>query len=239
MAFAEVFWRRIQQGLDLQRVTAGERRSWTVRLEHGIYLVRLDESPIGNRLFVDGREVARTSAWDYERPIPLDLGEDRGEVRFRADPRNGTLVTELIVGGRTIAPDRPARGKLPQLDWKLWIERAGYLVGAALVIGGLVGDPLAGAVSRAIWTAALLVWSSGVSGIDPLGLVPFIVEHGLAGQPSMIVAGLELSAATALARDRFALRRFVPPLGSDRWYVRALAWVVIVCACVGILALVG
>lgn len=239
MAFAGALWRRIQQGLDLRRVTAGQRRSWTVRLEHGVYLVRLDESPMGNRLFVDGREVARTSSWDYERPIPLDLGEDRGEVRFSADARTGTFVTELIVGGRAIAPDRPARGKLGQLDWRMWLERAGYTIGAALVIGGLVGDPIAAGVSRAIWTAALLVWSSGLAALDPLGVVPFAVEHGLAGQPAMIAAGLEVIAVTALARDRLGLRRLVPPLRDRRWPVRALAWLVIAVVCVAALALVG
>lgn len=239
MALASTLWRRIQQTLDLQRVTAGERRSWTVRLEHGVYLVRLDESPLGNRLFVDGREVARTSSWDFERPIPLDLGEGRGEVRFRADPREGTLATELIVGGRAIAPDRPARGRLRHLDWRLWLERGAFALGAALVIGGLVGDPVAAAVNRAVWTAALLVWSSGVAALDPFGVVPFTVEHGLAGQPSMIAAGVEILAVTAIARDRFGSRRAVPTLRSRLWPVRALTWVGIATVCVGILALVG
>lgn len=239
MAFASTVWRRIQQTFDLQRVTAGERRSWTVRLEHGVYLVRLDESPIGNRLFVDGREVARTSSWDYERPIPLDLGEDRGEIRFRADARRGTLETELVVGGRTMAPDRPAGGRLRQLDWRTWLERAGYAIGAALVIGGLVGDPVAAGVSRAVWTVALLIWSSGVAGIDPLGVVPFAVERGLSGQPSMILAGLEIVAVTALARDRFGVRRLVPLLRAPHWSVRAVTWLVIAALCIAGLALVG
>lgn len=239
MAFAGALWRRIQQGLDLQRVSAGERRSWTVSLDHGIYLVRLDESPLGNRLFVDGREVARTSSWEYERPIPLDLGEDRGEIRFRADARRGTLETELVIAGRSVAPDRPAGGRLRQLDWRKWLERAGYAVGAALVIGGLVGDPIAAAVSRAVWTAALLIWSSGVAGVDPFGVVPFAVEHGLAGQPSMILAGFEIAAVTALARDRFGARRLVPLLRAPHWSVRAVTWLVIAALCIAGLALVG
>lgn len=238
MAFTGTLWRKIQQGLDLQLLAPGERRSWTVRLEHGVYLVRLDESPIGNRLFLDGREVARTSSWDFEQPIPVDLGEDRGEVRFNADLRKGTFATELVVGGRAVAPDRPARGKLRQIDWKLLLERAGYAIGAALVVGGLVGDPVAGAVSRAIWTAAFLIWSSGVVAIDPLGVVPFAVEHGLAGQPSMIVAGAQVLLLTALARDRFGLRRYVPPLRSTRWPIRALTWIAVAAISLGILVVV-
>lgn len=238
MAFTGTLWRKIQEGLDPHRLSAGERRSWTVRLEHGVYLVRLDESPLGNRLFVDGREVARTRSWDFEQPLPVDLGEDHGEVRFNTDVRKGTLATELIVGGRAVAPDRPARGKLRDVNWRLSLERAGYAIGAALVIGGLVGDPIAGAVSRTIWTVALLVWSSGVAGIDPFGVVPFAVEHGLSGQPSMIVAGAQVILVTALARDRLGLRRYVPTLRATRWPVRALTWILVAVICLGILVVV-
>lgn len=218
-------WRWIARGLELDRL--GFRRSWTVRRADGIYLVSLRQSPLGDRVLLDGREVGRTDAFAFDTIVPFTLGAVPAAVHYVSDTAAGTMRTDLFVDGERIAPDLRPVAPVRRTPWAAIAERAAYAVAAALVAGGLAGGPIADLVRQAIWTGALLVLLAGLRAIDPVGAITVAFDKMLEDQPSMIVAGLEIAAIAAIARDRRGIRRRIPFLRARRALPRVLGWLAV------------
>lgn len=219
-------WRRVSTGLELDRL--GIRRTWTVRRPHGVYLVALRQSPLGDRILVDGREVARLDAFAYDAVARFAIDGAPADVRVVTDTALGTLTSHLFVAGEPVAPDArtgpPSRGT----PWGMVAERAAYVLAAALVAGGIAGGPITEAVRQVIWTGALVVMLAGLRAIDPFGAITVSIDKMLEDQPSMVIAGLEIAAIAAIARDRRGLRRRIPFLRASRALPRALGWLAVV-----------
>jgi hypothetical protein len=231
--------RGIARAFELDTLSAGERRSWTVRLEHGVHLVRLDQSPLGNRLFLDGREVARSGPWTYEDPLRFRVGGQPAEVRFSADERSGSLRTQLLVAGEPVRADPPRARERPRpFRWGVAVERACYVVGGALLLGGLTGEPVSAAVRQVLWTAGVLVLSMGLRAVDPFDLLSALLEKSLRDGAPMIVAGGLLIAIAAIARDRFGLRERIPLVREAAVLPRIIGWTALAALALALIALV-
>ncbi|HET8568939.1 MAG TPA: hypothetical protein VFM93_08140 [Candidatus Limnocylindria bacterium] len=215
-----------------------ERRAWTVRLPHAIHVVRLERSGFGDRLLLDDREVARTHAFAYDGTLRFSVGAARAEMRSAGDSARGVLVADLYVEGQRLDPDPPApRARTREPDWRGVAERGAYAAGALLVIAGLAGDALTELAGRAVRTAGVLLLTVGLRAIDPVALFPAVIEKIAAGQVPMIVAGLEVAAVAAIARDRLGIRRRIPLLRSRSLASRALGWAAVAAVALVLLAL--
>lgn len=221
-------WRWVSSGLELDRI--GIRRTWTVRRPHGVYLVALRQSPLGDRILLDGREVARLDAFAYDAVARFAIDGAPAEVRVVTDTALGTLTSHLFVAGEAVAPDvrtgPPPRGPA----WGMVAERLAYALAAALVVGGVAGGAITDAVRQIIWTGALLVMLAGVRALDPFAAITVAIDKMLEDQLSMVVAGLEIAAIAAIARDRRGIRRRIPFLSARRALPRVLGWVAVALA---------
>lgn len=215
-------WRRVAAALDLDRL--GIRRTWTIRRPHGVYTVALRQSPFGDRILLDGRAVARLDAFAYDAVARFAIDGIPAEVRVVTDTAQGTLTSHLFVAGDAVAPDVRTGPPPVATRWGMVAERAAYALAGTLVLGGVAGGPVTDAVRQVIWTGALLVLFAGLRAIDPLGAITVAFDKMLEDQPSMIIAGLEVAAIAALARDRRGLRRRIPFLGARRTLPRILGW---------------
>jgi hypothetical protein len=223
-----MLWRRVAGALDLGRL--GVRRTWTVRRQHGVHVVSVRQSPLGDTVLLDGAEVGRTDPWSYDSVVPFTLAGAPAAVRYRTDTAAGTMWTELYVDGERVAPDVRRFPVPADTRWGPLLERVAYAVAGALVAGGLAGGPIADAVRQVIWTGTLLVMFAGLRALDPFGAITVAFDKMLEDQPSMIVAGLEVAAIAALARDRRGIRRRIPFLGARRALPRVLGWLAVVLA---------
>jgi len=227
--------RSIARTLELDRI--GQRRSWTVRRPHGVYVVALRQSPFGDRVLLDGKEVARAEPWKYEGALRFTIDGARAEVRFVTDTTAGTMWTDLYVDGVFVPPDARATEAPPPVRWGSHLERAAYVLGGALVFAGLVGSPVFEAVRQAVWTAALLVLLAGLRAIDPFGAITVTFDKIVEDRLSMIVAGTEIALIAAVARDRWGLRRRLPFIRERSRLPRILGWTAIIAVAFVILAL--
>lgn len=218
-------WGWITRGLELDRL--GIRRTWTIRRPHGVYHVALRQSPLGDRILLDGRDVARLDAFAYDAVARFVIDDLPAEVRVVTDTAQGTLTSHLFVAGDAVAPDVRKAPSPAAPRWGMVAERAAYALAGALVLGGLAGGPVADFVRQAIWTGALLVLFAGLRAIDPLGMITVAFDKMLEDQPSMIVAGCEIAAIAALARDRRGMRRRIPFLRARRALPRVLGWLAV------------
>ncbi|HKY50872.1 MAG TPA: hypothetical protein VJP45_06420, partial [Candidatus Limnocylindria bacterium] len=107
--------RGLARTLELDRV--GQRRSWTVRRPHGVYTVTLRQSPLGDRILLDGSEVARAQPWKYDGAVRFKIDGAPAEVRFLTDTTAGTMWTELYVDGTIVPPDVPHAAPLAATPW--------------------------------------------------------------------------------------------------------------------------
>ena len=215
-------WRRVVAALELDRL--GIRRTWTVRREHGVYLVALRQSPLGDRILLDGNEVARLDAFAYDAVARFEVDGAPAEVRVVTDTAQGTLTSHLYVGGEAVPPDVRSAPTGPPTRWGRVAERSAYVLAGALVIGGIAGGPVTDAVRQVIWTGALVLLLSGLRAIDPFALITIAFDKMLEDQPSMVIAGLEIAAITAIATDRYGLRRRIPFLRERRRLPRVIGW---------------
>jgi hypothetical protein len=227
--------RSIARTLELDRV--GHRRSWTVRREQGVYVVALRQSPLGDRVLLDGKEVARAYPWKYEGALRFAVDGARAEVRFVTDTTQGTMRTDLYVDGVLVPPDARSEPAQPRVHWGPRVERAAYALGGALVFAGLVGSPVFDAVRQVVWTSALVVLLAGLRAFDPLGLITVTFDKIVEDRLSMIVAGTEIALLAAIARDRWGARRRLPFIREGSWVPRLVGWTAIVSIAFVILAL--
>lgn len=227
--------RAIARTLELDRV--GYRRSWTARLQQGVYVVALRQSPLGDRVLLDGKEVARAEPWKYEGALRFTIGGTRAEIRFVTDTTQGTMWTELYVDGVVVPPDARSTPVLPPVRWGPRLERGAYALSGALIFAGLVGSPVYDAVRQMLWTAGLLVLFAGLRAFDPFGVITLAFDKVVEDRPSMIVAGAEIALIAAVARDRWGARRRLPFIRERWWVPRLLGWTAIVCVAFVILAL--
>jgi hypothetical protein len=227
--------RGIARRLELDRL--GYRRTWTVRRPHGVFIVALRQSPLGDHILLDGKEVARADPWMYEGALRFTIDDAPARIRFVTDAARGTMHSELYVDGDLVPPDVRATPRLPAVAWGPRLERAAYAIGAVFVLAGLVGHPLFEAVRQIVWTAALLVLFAGLQAIDPLGAISGAFDKIVEDRSSMIVAGLEIAAIAALAADRGGWRRRLPFVRERRWLPRLLGWIAVVAVAFALLEL--
>jgi hypothetical protein len=227
--------RSLARTLELDRV--GHRRSWTVRRHEGIYLVALRQSPLGDRVLLDGKEVARAEPWKYDGALRFTIDGARAELRFVTDTTQGTMWTELYVDGVLVPPDARRAPAQPPVHWAPRVERVAYALGGAMVFAGLVGSPLFDALRQVIWTAALVVLLAGLRAFDPFGVITVAFDKVVEDRQSMIVAGTEIALISAIARDRWRSRRRLPFIRERWWVPRVLGWTAIVSVAFVILAL--
>jgi hypothetical protein len=227
--------RSIARTLELDRV--GYRRSWTVRLPRGVYVVALRQSPLGDDVLLDGKAVARADPWRYEGGLRFAIEGAKAEVRFVTDTTQGTMWTELYVDGVLVPPDVRSAPAPSPVRWGPRLERAAYALSGALVLAGLVGPPVFDAVRQVVWTAALLVLFAGLRAFDPFGVITVAFDKIVEDRLSMIVAGTEIALIAAVARDRSGLRRRLPFIRERSRLPRILGWSAIVAIAFVILAL--
>jgi hypothetical protein len=227
--------RSIARTLEIDRV--GYRRSWTVRRQKGVYLVELRQSPLGDHVLLDGKEVARAEPWKYDGGVRFTIDDVRAEVRFMTDTTRGTMWTELYVDGVLVPPDARFMPAPSPVRWGAQLERAAYVLGGAMVFAGLVGPPVFDAVRQVIWTAALLVLFAGLRAFDPFGVITVAFDKTVEDRLSMIVAGTEIAIIAAVARDRWGARSRLPFIRERWWVPRVLGWTLIVSVAFLILAL--
>lgn len=217
--------RSIARTLELDRI--GQRRSWTVRRQQGVYLVALRQSPLGDRVLLDGKEVARAEPWKYEGGLRFTIDGARAEIRFVTDTTQGTMWTDLYVDGVLVPPDPRSTQTPSPVRWGARLERAAYVLGGAMVFAGLVGSPVFDAVRQVIWTAALLVLFAGLRAFDPFGVITVAFDKMVEDRLSMIVAGTEIAIIAAVARDRRGARGRLPFIRERWWLPRLLGWTLI------------
>lgn len=198
-----------------------------MRRQHGVYVLALRQSPLGDRVLLDGKEVARAEPWMYEGAMRFAIEGAPAEVRFVTDTAKGTMWTDLYVDGVLVSPDAGRTSPPRPLPWATWLERSAYALGGALVFAGLAGPPIFDAVRQAFWTVALLVLLAGLRAIDPFGAITVTFDKIVEDRASMIVAGAEIAFIAALARDRLGLRRRVPFIRERARLPRALGWTAI------------
>lgn len=218
--------RGIARSLELDRV--GYRRTWTVRRSHGVYVVALRQSPLGDHILLDGKEVARAQPWRYEGALRFSIDGVPAEARFVTDTTRGTMWTDLYVEGVLVPPDTRSAAPPRAVRWGQLLERAAYALGGAMVFAGLVGSPLFDAVRQVMWTAALLVLLAGLRAIDPFGAITVTLDKIVEDRPSMIVAGIETALIAAIARDRWRSRQRLPFIRERSRVARLLGWTAIV-----------
>lgn len=217
--------RSIARTLELDRV--GHRRSWTVRREQGVYVVALRQTPLGDRVLLDGKEVARAYPWKYEGALRFAINGARAEVRFVTDTTQGTMWTDLYVDGVLVSPDARIETVRPRANWGPRLERAAYALGGALVFAGLVGSPVFEALRQVVWTAALVVLLAGLRAFDPFALITVTFDKIVEDRLSMIVAGTEIALIAAIAGDRWGARRRLPFIRERWWVPRLIGWTAI------------
>lgn len=218
--------KRIARELDLDRI--GQRRSWTVRLPHGVYLVALRQSILGDHIFVDGREVARLEPWEYERSLRFRVGEGSAELRPVTNTGAGTFRTDLYVDGALIPADERHAAPPATVRWGPRLERAGYAFGGLLLFAGLVGEPIFDLVRRGVWLGGLLLLFVGLRAIDVFGAIAVTFDKMSEDRVSMMLAGVEIVLLTMLAADRWGLRRRTPFISREGWLPRVLGWFAII-----------
>jgi hypothetical protein len=218
--------KRIVRELELDRI--GYRRSWTVRLPHGIYLVALRQSILGDHILVDGREMARLEPWEYERSLRFPVGQASAELRPVADTGAGTFRTDLYVDGVLVPADERHVARPARVRWGPRLERAGYAFGGVLLFAGLVGAPIFDVVRQVVWLGGLLLLFVGLRAIDVFGAIALTFDKMVEDRVSMMLAGVEIVLITMLAADRLGLRRRTPLIRSERWIPRALGWLAII-----------
>lgn len=218
--------RSLARTLELDRI--GQRRSWTVRRPHGVHAVLLRQSPLGDRILLDGNEVARAEPWKYDGGVRFKIDGAPAEIRFMTDTSAGTMWTELYVDGVSVPPDVRRAGPLPATRWGPRLETAAYVLGGALALGGLVGSPIFDAVRQVFWTGAVLLLLAGLRAIDPFGAITVVFDKALEDRPSMLVAGALLVTLAAIARDRWGVRRRVPFIRESARLPRVLGWTAII-----------
>ncbi|HJW49859.1 MAG TPA: hypothetical protein VJ726_10620 [Candidatus Limnocylindria bacterium] len=227
--------RGIARSLDLDRV--GYRRTWTVRRSHGVYVVALRQSPLGDHILLDGKEVARAQPWRYEGALRFAIDGAPAEARFVTDTTRGTMWTDLYVDGVLVPPDTRMAATPPPVRWRSYLERAAYVLGGAMVFAGLVGSPVFEAVRQAMWTVAVLVLLAGLRAIDPFGAITVTLDKIVEDRASMIVAGIEIALIAAIARDRWRSRQRLPFIRERSWVPRLVGWSAIVAVAFVILML--
>lgn len=227
--------RSIARTLEIDRL--GFRRSWTVRTPQSVYVVALRQSPLGDHVLLDGKEVARADPWKYDGGVRFAIDGGRAEVRFMTDTAQGTMWTELYVDGVLVPPDQRPTSTASPVRWGARLERAAYALGGAMVFAGLVGTPVFDALRQVIWTAALLVLFAGLRAFDPLGVITVAFDKMVEDRLSMIVAGVEIAVIAAIARDRWGVRTRLPFIRERWWVPRVLGWTFILSVAFSILAL--
>jgi hypothetical protein len=227
--------RGIARTLELDRI--GYRRSWTVRRQQGVYVVSLRQTPFGDRILLDGKEVARADPWKYEGALRFAIDGSRAEVRFLTDTTQGTMWTDLYVDGVLVPADARSEAAEPRVRWGPRLERAAYALGGTFVFAGLVGPPVFDAVRQVVWTAALVVLLAGLRAFDPFGVITVAFDKIVEDRMSMIVAGTEIAAIATIALDRWGSRRRLPFVRERWWVPRVIGWTAIVSVAFVILAL--
>ena len=218
--------RGIARSLELDRV--GYRRTWTVRRSHGVYVVALRQSPLGDHILLDGKEVARAQPWRYEGALRFAIDGTPAEVRFVTDTTRGTMWTDLYVDGSLVPPDTRSAPASPPVRWRQLLERVAYVLGGAMVFAGLVGSPVFEAVRQAMWTVAVLMLLAGLRAIDPFGAITVTLDKIVEDRTSMIVAGVEIALIAAIAGDRWRSRQRLPFLRERSRLPRLLGWTAVV-----------
>jgi hypothetical protein len=217
------FWRGVRHRLDLDR----PRRSWTVRLEHGIHLVAIHQSLTGDHVLVDDTEVARADPWAYDQVLRFSVGGLPAEISFVTDAVRGTMHTDLYVAGVYVRPDVRRVSLVPGPTWRTILERIAYGLAAALALAGLVGPPITNVVHDAIWVSGYVLMSMGLVAIDPFLFIPLLIDQVIEDRPSMTVAGSAIAAIAAIARDRGGLRRRIPFVRERGLLPRVLGWLAV------------
>lgn len=223
---------RLGRLLDLDRPIPGERTIWTIRTEHGVHTVELEQSVTGTRVRADGVVVGRSSAWSFsDEPFRFAVGGSAAILSIGTDTGRGTERASLLVSGEPVAQDTPAwrTRRAAAIRWGPALARTGYLLGAALILSAGIGDPLLGITTTAFATAVDVAWLAGVSGVDPFGLLPAWAHALAATRAGTLLAGIELVLLVTLARDR-RLQRRLPLLGSESRPVRVIVWSVLALA---------
>lgn len=218
--------RRIARGLEVDRI--GFRRAWTVRLAHGVYLVALRQSILGDHILVDGKEVARLEPWEYERRLRFRVGDAPAELRPVTDSSAGTFRTDLYVDGELVPADERRAAPAAKVAWGPRLERAGYAFGGLLLFAGLVGEPIFGFARQIVWLGGLLLLFAGLRAIDAFGAIAVTFDKMVEDRVSMMLAGVLIIVIAMLGADRWGLRRRVPFISSKGWIPRTLGWVAIV-----------
>ena len=223
---------RLGRLLDLDRAIPGERTTWTIRTEHGVHTVELEQSVTGTRVRADGVVVGRSSAWSFsDEPFRFQVGGSAAILSIGTDTSRGTERASLLVSGEPVAHDAPAwrTRRAAAIRWGLVLARTGYLLGAALILSAGIGDPLLGFTTTALATAVDVAWLAAVRGVDPFGLLPTWAHALAATRAGTLLAGVELVLLVTLARDR-RLQRRLPLLGSASRSVRVIVWSVLALA---------
>lgn len=194
-----------------------------MRTSDGVYLVELEQLVSGTRVRLDGRVVARASAWRFPAaPFQLTIGGERATLGVVPDTTAGTLRTTLIVGGARVAPDRaPQSASRARLPWRIWLGRSALIAATLFVSAAVLGDPYGGWVAGALKTGFDVAWLAALRGIDPAGLFPGWLAAITASRPAMLLLGLELAGAVWVARDGRLRSKLPRPAGRA---VRAAAW---------------
>lgn len=194
-----------------------------MRTSEGVYLVELEQLVTGTRVRLDGRVVARASAWRFPaEPFQLAIGGERASLGLVPDAAAGTLRTTLIVAGARVPPDAPPQ-PAPQagLPWRTWLGRSALIAATLLVSAAVLGDPYGGWVAGALKTGLDVAWLAALRGVDPAGLLPGWLAAITTSRPAMLLLGLELAGAVWIARDERLRSRLPHPAGRA---VRAAAW---------------
>jgi len=223
---------RLGRLLDLDLAIPGERTTWTVRTEHGVHTVELQQSVTGTRVRADGVVVGRSSAWSFsDEPFRFQVGGSAAILSIGTDTTRGTERASLLVSGEPVAQDAPAwrTRRAAAIRWGPVLAWTGYLLGAALILSAGIGDPLLGFTTTALATAVDMAWLAAVRGVDPIGLLPTWVHALAATRAGILLAGIELVLLVTLARDR-RLQQRLPLLGSASRSVRVIVWSVLALA---------
>jgi hypothetical protein len=217
---------RLGRLLDLERPTPGERTQWTVRTEHGVYVVVLEQYVSGTRVRLDGKTVGHSPAWSFPAvPFRFAVGPLPATLGLSPDTEAGTVRATLIVDGARIAPDAP-RWRLrpvPPTPWSRILASAGYALGALLVSAAVLGEPYQSWIVTALHVTLDVAWIAAVRAFDPLALLPSWLAMVTASRASMLVLGLSIAALVTVAHDP-RLRGRVPVLRSPSRWERATGW---------------
>jgi hypothetical protein len=224
---------RVARALDL----GGPAITWTVRRPHGVHLVEMRRSPFGDRVLVDGREAGRSDPWRFGQTVRVGVGDTRAELRIVADTEAGTLRNELWVDDAMVPPDARRAPPAVVSRWRPLLERAAYVLAAALALAGLIGDPVFTFVRQIVWTLGALVLFMGLRAIDPFAVITIAFDKIVEDRLSMMIAGAEIAALATIVADRFGLRRRLPFVRERRLLPRVLGWIAIAAIAFAVLEL--